>query len=290
MKKINTIVLDIDGTLLNYEKRISPLTKQALIRVQEHGVKVILASGRPSSGMKRFAQELEMDKHHGFLVSYNGACVLDCQTEKLLYAQAIDFHVATELLNHLKGFEVIPMITHQNYMFVNDVFAGMIHTSAGSDEEKVNIIRYEARGGNYLLCEVEDLADHVDFPLFKVLIAANPNYLQVHYQDIMAPFKDQLNCVFSAPFYFEFTDKGIDKAGTLRNVLVPRGLNPENMMAFGDGHNDISMLRFAGVGVAMGNAETDVLDMADEITESNNEDGIALKLYEYFPDIFKDKV
>lgn len=289
MNNLNTIVLDIDGTLLNREKKISPKTKAALIRVQEHGIKVILASGRPTSAMKQFAHELEMDKHHGFLVSFNGACVVDCESDTILYAQPILPTVGKDLLNHLKQYDVIPMIGHEKTMYVNDVFNGMINTSSMFNKtgELTNIIQYESRGGHYLLCEVEDLAEFVDFPLFKVLIAADPAYLQANYQAIMAPFSQQLNCVFSAPFYFEFTDKGIDKATTLQNVLAPLGHHQEQIMAFGDGHNDLSMLEYAGIGVAMGNAEKEVLEIANQITASNNEDGIALTLYEAFPDLFK---
>lgn len=229
-----------------------------------------------------------MDTHHGFILSFNGAYLMDCQSETLLYGQPINAEVTTLLLEHLKQYDVIPMVSDDRYMYVNNVFGGMIDTSQMFNEpgHKTNIIEYESRGGNYLLCEVKDLPSFVDFPLYKVLIAANPDYLQEHYQAIMAPFKEKLNCVFSAPFYFEFTDRGIDKAATLQQVLGPLGHHQDNMMAFGDGHNDKTMLMYAGVGVAMGNTEPEVLAIADEITLSNDEDGIAVILHAYFPELF----
>jgi len=82
--KVKVIVLDIDGTLLNSEKRISDLTKNALIQAQENGVKIILASGRPTVGMLALTKELEMDKHHGLIVTFNGFPVFNFQSHENL--------------------------------------------------------------------------------------------------------------------------------------------------------------------------------------------------------------
>ena len=92
---------------------------------------------------------------------------------------------------------------------------------------------------------------------------------------MMEPFKDTLSCMFTADFYFEFTANGIDKAKALDTVLIPRGYKREEMIAFGDGHNDASMVKYAGIGVAMANAKLAVKEQADFITLSNEEDGVA---------------
>lgn len=87
---IKAIVLDIDGTLVTTEKVISKKTRDILIKAQENGIKVILASGRPTRGMWHLAEELELDKHNGYLVSFNGARVTDCETKEVLFNQALD--------------------------------------------------------------------------------------------------------------------------------------------------------------------------------------------------------
>ena len=143
---------------------------------------------------------------------------------------------------------------------------------------EINIIEYESRGGKFKLCEKEDLAAFADYPLNKILTAGDDDYLQEHYQEMMEPFKDTLNCVFTAPFYFEFTARGIDKAKALDTVLRQMGYTPEEMIAFGDGHNDATMLEYAGIGVAMGNAVDALKDIANEVTSSCDEDGIAESL------------
>ena len=127
-----------------------------------------------------------------------------------------------------------------------------------------------------MLCEKKDLAAFVDFPLNKILTTADPQYLKAHYQEMMEPFKDRLSCMFTGRFYFEFTARGIDKAKALDAVLSPMGYSPEELIAFGDGQNDASMLAYAGRGVAMANGVEELKEKADEVTASNDEDGIGI--------------
>ncbi len=181
------------------------------------------------------------------------------------------------VLEHMKKFKVKPMIDKDDYMYVNNVYDCMIQFR-GKD---FNVIEYESRGGNYKLCEVEDLAGFVDYPLNKILTTSDPEYLQEHYLEMMEPFKDKLNCMFTAPFYFEITAKDIDKAKALETVLKPLNIKQDEIIAFGDGHNDISIIKYAGIGVAMENAVPDLKEIADEITLSNNQDGIAETLIKH---------
>lgn len=279
---IKVIIMDVDGTLTNQQKEITPKTKQALIKAQQQGTLLVLASGRPTSGLIKFAKELRMDEHHGLLVSYNGSKVLDVETMEVLFNETMSIMQEQAVLQHMKKFDVIVMIDKDDYMYVENVYDCTIH-----DKEKaVNIIEYEARGGNYKLCEVDDLASFVHYPLNKILTAGDSTYMQQHYQEMMAPFKGMLNCMFTSSFYFEFTAKGIDKAKALDTVLSSLGYKREEMIAFGDGQNDISMLQYAGIGVAMENAVSQLKAVADEISESNENDGIASALYRHMPEIF----
>lgn len=274
---IKAIVLDIDGTLLNTGKIISEKTKQALIAAQEKGIKVILASGRPTTGMLELAEQLEMTKYEGFLVSYNGARVTDCLTKEVLFNQAMSIETGQAILEHLKNFDVIPMIDKEDYLYVNDVYSGMLDLPDGA----FNIIEYEARGGNFKLSEIDDLAAFATFPINKILIAAQPEYLQKIAPALHAPFDEIVTAAFSAPFYFEFTDKGIDKAKALNTAFPEMGIHSENIIAFGDGHNDRSIIEYAGIGVAMGNAVDALKEIADDVTLSCDEDGIAAGLEKY---------
>ncbi|SKA74090.1 hypothetical protein SAMN05428976_101344 [Clostridium sp. USBA 49] len=281
MSNIKVIIMDVDGTLTNSKKVITEKTKDALIKAQENGALLILSSGRPISGLMDFARELKMDKNHGLLVSYNGSKVINCETNEVLFNETMTVKQGQAVLEHMKKFDVKPMIDKGDYMFVNDVFNCYIQYQG----EPFNIIQYEARGGKFKLCEKDDLAAFADYPLNKILTAGDPEYLKEHYKEMMEPFKDTLSCMFTAPFYFEFTAQGIDKAKALDTVLIPMGYKKEEMIAFGDGHNDISMVKYAGIGVAMENAVDDLKEIADFITLSNEEDGIAYALSKYIDDL-----
>ncbi|WP_077865261.1 Cof-type HAD-IIB family hydrolase [Clostridium saccharobutylicum] len=277
MSNIKVIIMDVDGTLTNSKKLITETTKDALIKAQDNGAILILASGRPTSGLMDFAKELKMNENHGLLISFNGAKVVDCETNEVLFNKTMSVKEGQAVLEHMKKFDVKPMIDKGDYMYVNDVFNNQIH----NNDELFNIIQYEARGGKFKLCEKDDLSAFADYPLNKILTAGDPEYLQAHYKEMMEPFKDTLSCMFTAPFYFEFTAEGIDKAKALDTVLIPMGYKKEEMIAFGDGHNDASMVKYAGIGVAMANAVDDLKTIADEVTLSNEDDGIAYTLSKY---------
>ena len=281
MNNIKVIIMDVDGTLTNNKKIISKKTKNALIKAQELGAILVLASGRPTSGLMDLAKELKMDENNGLLVSFNGSKVVDCENNKVLFNKTMSVEEGQAVLEHMKKFNVKPMIDKGDYMYVNDVFDNTIIYNG----EPFNIIQYESRGGKFKLCEKDDLAAFADYPLNKILTAGDPEYLQDNYKEMMEPFKDSLSCMFTAAFYFEFTAKGIDKAKALDTVLIPMGYKKEEMIAFGDGHNDASMVKYAGIGVAMANAVDDLKAIADEVTLSNEEDGIAYTLSKYIKGI-----
>jgi Cof subfamily protein (haloacid dehalogenase superfamily) len=271
---IKQIVLDIDGTLLNSNRVISPKTKQVLCDAQRQGVRVVLASGRPTRGMLHLAQELDMHKYNGFLVSYNGARLTDVDTNEILFDQPLPQELAQAALERLKDYNLIPMINDDEHMYVHDVYAGVIDVYG----KQTNIIQYEAHGNNFLLQEVQDLAKFATFGLNKILIAGDPQYLKQVADEVYQPFVETLNGVFSAPFYFELTDKGIDKAKALDVVNAKLGIQPQQIIAFGDAQNDLSIIQYAGIGVAMGNASEIVKSAANHITASNDQDGIAVAL------------
>lgn len=274
---IQAVLLDLDGTLLNDQKMISPKTKETLLSLQANGIRIVLASGRPKRGIEPFATELKLEQYGGLIVSSNGACVTDATTGETLFEQAIDRDVARAILDHLTGFDVIPMLNDETYMYVNDVFSGMLELNG----EPFNIIKYESRGGRFQLREEPRLADAIAFPVYKILVAGQPDYLQANVDDMSQPFNQQVTGMFTANMYYEFTDYGIDKARALDHVFQQVGIASDQTIAFGDGHNDRSMLEYAGISVAMDNAVDAIKAIATDVTRSNNEEGIALHLARY---------
>ena len=278
---VKAILLDIDGTLTNDRKEITETTKRALMIAQQYGIRLVIASGRPSRGIFPYGDQLDMREHHGIFVCYNGARVVDCETGKVLVDITIPVDLSKAVLEHMKKFDVKPIITHGSHMVVEDVYNCMVKDG----DRTFNVIEYESRMNGYRLMETEDLAAYTDFPVNKILTAGDSDYLQAHYKEMAAPFEGKLSMMFTSNFYYEFTALGVDKGTALKKAMEQLDISPEECIAFGDSENDIPMLQFAGTGVAMGNAQQGVKDIADEITDDNNHDGIARSLARHIPQL-----
>jgi hypothetical protein len=276
---LKAIVLDMDGTLLNSEKIISPKTRAKLIEAQEKGIKLVLASGRPIQGLLEFAEELEMDKYEGFLVAYNGSLAYDVKTKEILHDQSFSMEFANKMLDHLTQFDIVTMVDQDDYKYVNEAF---FNYRGDVPKEFLNVVHYERNVGHFKICEVDDYSKIIDRPVNKILTLGRPAYLQENYKNLTEPFKEHVTNIFSTPYYLEFNPKGVEKGHTLEVFLSDLDIYPENVIAFGDGQNDRSIIEYAGVGVAMGNAAQEILDLADEVTLTNDEDGIVEVLNRYF--------
>lgn len=279
-QNIRAILLDIDGTLTNDDKVITPRTREALLKCQEKGVVLVLASGRTANGLSRYAADLDLAHHGGVLVCYNGAKSLNCETDQVYFEQSMTVEQGKRVLEHMKQFDVAPVIDHGEYMYVNDCFFTIERNG-----ETWYILEYEAHSNNYKLCEKHDLAAFADWRINKILNAGQPEYLQQVAEEMAAPFEGELSSMFTAPYYFEFTPLGVDKVRALKDTFEALGISPDEVMSFGDAQNDLTMIKWAKIGVAMGNAVDAVKAEADYVTGTNNEDGIADALEALVPEL-----
>lgn len=271
MGKIRFIAMDVDGTLVDQDKKIRPFTKETLLKAQEAGYTLILASGRPENGLQSYRKELEMDRYGGLLVAYNGSKVIQVPGDKVLYNQALTHEATMKVLDHVKNFEVTVMIDNGSKLFTENL-------------DGVNVAK-EAKNNALEVVRVDDLKAILNGDLNKILTSGKPEYLRSVFDELYAPFRSELNCMFTAPFYVEFTARNVDKGFALKHVLTSLGYERRHLIAFGDAENDLSMIDFAGVGVAMGNAVEPLKAIADHVTLSNLEDGIAHALLNYLPEL-----
>ena len=148
---IKVIVLDIDGTLTNSVKEISPLTRQALVKAQEKGYKLVLASGRPTIGLQKFVKELHLDENNGILISYNGAVVSNAQTKEVYFSNLLNKDRAIDLVKHLKKFPgLVPVLEEGEYVICEDCFNDTI-LYKGKD---FKVLQYEARMNTMMIHEI----------------------------------------------------------------------------------------------------------------------------------------
>lgn len=257
-KKI--LILDIDGTLVNSKKEITPETLKYLTMIQEQGHIVALASGRPYPGMKQYVEALSLEKNGGYVLAFNGGMVIECASGRVVYKNAIPSRYAKPLYdfaieNH------IGMVTYDG----NKVITG-----TDTDE----YMEFEARLNYMELCRVDDFCGYVDFDMIKCLMTAEPEHAEVCEKKLRDMLSPQLNVFRSEPFFIEITTNGVDKAESVARLLEILGMKREQCICCGDGFNDKTMVEYAGIGVAMGNAQDVVKEVADYVTASCDEDGI----------------
>lgn len=273
------ISLDIDGTLTNSEKIITERTKRYLTDFQENGGRVILASGRPTAGIIPHAKALQLDRFGGYILSYNGGCAIDCGSGDILFMQKLPLEIIPGICEIIKDYPV-GINTYEG----NDIIAG---------NEINEYTRLEARINGMGIKFTEDFPSYVNFDINKCLLSGDPDVI-LGLEKILSEKYGEFAGIFrSEAFFLEIVPKGIDKAASIDRLLSMTGFRTEECIACGDGYNDISMLRYAGLGVAMSNAKPPVKEAADYVTLSNDEDGIAhllkkLKSYQALPRAVKN--
>lgn len=255
------IVLDLDGTLTNSKKEISPKTKETLLNIQEEGKKVVLASGRPTPGIIALAEELKLEEYGGFILSFNGAKITNAKTKEVILNETIPQEFIRDI--YLSSLEYgIGIFTYTD----SQIIAGNGTDEYGRLESKINHLP---------IMRVDNFLDFIDFPVNKFLMTGKPELILEVQTNLRKKFGEQLNIFRSEPFFLEIMPPAIDKAASLEKLLQMIGKDKSQMICCGDGFNDASMIEFAGLGVAMKNAQEEVKKLADYITLSNDEDGIA---------------
>lgn len=261
------LVLDIDGTLTNSRKEITPSTKEAIQDVMRRGHKVILASGRPTPGMRRYEQELELEKYGGYLLSYNGGRVVDCRSGEILYQRMLP----RTIIPGLYGF------AERNHCGLITYLGSTVISAFEPDE----YITWEAHINGLPVRPVEHFVDFVDFDVHKCLMTADSDRAAVFEKELQEKYRDLVSIYRSEPFFIEIMPRNVSKGTSLERMLEAMGQRRENTICCGDGFNDISMIRYGGVGVAMGNAQPEVKAAADYITATNDEDGLVQVIHEF---------
>ena len=260
-KPCRLLALDLDGTLTNSQKEITPHTKDVLMKMQEAGVRIILASGRPVYGIMPIAEQLQLNQYGGYILAFNGGRIIDCKTGDILFSKDLPADVPAKLMAQARKYNTA-IVTYENADLITEM-PNDVYVNKEAFINKMNV-----------KC-VDDFASYVDFPVNKCILMAEGDYLAEVEPKVKAAFGDELSIYRSEPFFLEVMAKNIDKAESLGKLLEILGLDREVLVACGDGHNDCSMIQFAGLGVCMSNGQPPVKEAADYIAPSNDEDGVA---------------
>ena len=264
MNSIKMLALDLDVTLTNSKKEISDKNVEYIHKAQEAGVSIILASGRPVIGIKSVADRLNLWKSGGYILAYNGGQIIDCLKGKDLLKKTIPSEFNHDICEIINRYKVYPLT-------YNDI--GVI-----CENSTDKYVKREAYNNGIDVIKVGSLEREVSEPVVKFMVVGKPEELNKAYNYLKILFEGKLNVFFSEPYFLEITPLGIEKASALENLSNMLGYTSINMMACGDGLNDIPMLQYAGISVAMENAYEETKKYADFISYSNENDGVALAI------------
>lgn len=254
------LALDIDGTLTNTQKDITPETLKKIIEVQEKGHVVAIASGRPLPGIRKIADIIQLDRFGGYVLAFNGGRIVNYKTGEVVYQAALDNEIVRDIYDYcLKA--GCGMVTYDGD-----------HVITGTDID--GYMTFEASINHMELMRIDDFKEYIDFPLNKCLLTAEPDKAEKIEEELVSRFGDKVTIFRSEPYFVEIMPQNVHKATSLEKLLGVLNMDVRDLIACGDGYNDLTMIEYAGVGVAMANAQDIVKKHADYITLSNDEDGL----------------
>jgi Cof subfamily protein (haloacid dehalogenase superfamily) len=283
------IAIDIDGTLLKTDKTLSPSTIKAIKEATQKGVKVILATGRPIQGVEKYAKELNINSEEDYGIACSGAFVQCLGTKKVLFESTLSYddlqflyNMAQELkitLNILLQKEDLILtptlnLTTQLEAMLSNLNMKIIDFNALNKDIVINRAVYINENASFTE-HLRNLIKRNNYSLTLPKVSSGNDELVLDKDNLPEKLFNRFTVLRPSYNTLEILSKGVSK-GTGVNLIAERlGIKQEEIICIGDSGNDIAMIEYAGLGVAMGNASPHVKEMADFITLSNEEDGVA---------------
>ncbi len=266
--KYQLVFTDIDGTLLNKDRELSELTIAEVKRITP--IPFVLISSRMPKGMRHLQHQFGNISTP--LIAYNGGLVLD--GDKILHSTFIDNSVLEATINKCVNTNIHLSLFYADEWYVQsmDYWAKReenntkVTPTIKSHLEVLNDWKKEGKGAHKIMC------------------MGNANEIDVLYKTLENEFSDEIMLYRSKETYIEISHKSISKKTAIEVLLssIYTHLSMENIIAFGDNYNDIEMLKAVGLGVAVANANNEVLKAAKKVTDTNKNDGVAKFLQQLF--------
>ena len=261
------IALDMDGTLLNSEKKLTDRVKSAISQAKNKGVHVVLASGRPTEGMMPTLVELGLDTNEDFVLSYNASLILKVASKEVISSAILTGADVKEL------YKIAQQLNVNIHAFSVD--KGLITPK----ESEYTQVEATLNGIDFSLFDFNELDDNE--AILKVMMIDAEDHLSKVIEQLPTYLQDKYSCARSTPFFYEFMNPKSHKGFGMAALCKHLNLSPDQVIAMGDGGNDKEMIEFAGLGIAMENATDDVKSIAQHITSSNDDDGVAKAIEEF---------
>lgn len=264
---IKLVAIDIDGTLVNEEKVVTPKVHQAIQTAIDQGVKIVLCTGRPMEGIRPYLEELGLQNEEDYVISHNGACITRTDSHEVVEEVPLQLADLRELYEFGKNFpaDICTLNEEDFLLLVEDPQTASISKRMSDESDTVNM--------KLDLVTIDDLNEQSQ--LLKLLYVGAKEELDVIEAAFPADYRDRFYIVRSQDFLIEIMVKGTNKGTALEKLAKHLGFTMDEVMAIGDGENDYEMIHAAGLGVVMANGTKRLLTIANQVTLSNQEDGVA---------------
>lgn len=254
--KYKMIAVDMDGTLLDSQKNIAPATVNAVKRVVEQGVLFVIATGRSVRGVAKYQQTLALP---GPLIVYNGAMIVSGSDGEVLFEQGLKLEDARRIFDLGQRYATTMCVWAGNRLYANRL------------DERIAKYQELARLKAILLSDFNELPP---VSVSKILWIDEPERIGQFERELREDMFDEVTFCTSQPTYLELFNSQVSKGAAIAKIGELYGIDREEMIAVGDGLNDLSMIEYAGLGVAMANADPQLKASAQYIADSNDNEGV----------------
>jgi HAD-superfamily hydrolase, subfamily IIB len=262
---IGLVAMDLDDTLLRDDWTISPRVVKAIQRAREQGVKITLATGRMPISARPYAEQLKLDVP---AITYNGAMIQQVLSGEILFRRVIPSPLASEIVQDVlqKGFYV--------QVYLKDRVVTSQLKKWSRNYSRISSVHIEEADLPILLSEEPEGVE-------KILLMAEESDLDRLAPSLGQRYGEKVHITKSKSCFLEMIDCKVNKGVALASLAEKFGIAQKDIMAIGDSFNDLEMIKYAGLGVAMGNARREIREQANIVTATNQEDGVAQAIERY---------
>lgn len=285
------VIIDLDGTLLNSYGDVTEYTKQVINKVQDKGVEIMIASGRPIDSIKTIAEEINSTK---YFIAGNGAIIYDIKNDKIIYEKYIPRSKVLEIAKVCEENNISYNIYTEESIITQDLKYNVLYyykENLKKDANKIttiikvdSILEYVKKEEN-LKCLKITVCDE-NQTIFRSIIRRLRAIENIDVMDVShmsrKVFKHGTEDITIEYFYTEISSTQVNKWQAIKYLLPILEISPEEVIGIGDNINDKQMIENAGLGVCMGQSTPVIKEISDKITDSNIDDGVGKVLYEIF--------
>lgn len=257
------MAVDVDGTLLDSKGVLTQKTQEAIKQGVESGLVFVISSGRPIQGVEQLNRKLNLDLP---FITYNGAMVVMGKSKEILYEQKLSQKDAKSIIELGEKYKTTVIVWRDNKLFVNEINENSKRYGELTETEPI------------LINDMEEITEN---GVTKILWFDEVDSIEKYQAEVGELLSTEINYHTSQPWFLEFVHKKASKAIAMEKIGEYYGIEQCEMIAVGDGFNDLSMIEYAGLGVAMGNSREEIKKKANYVTLSNDEDGVAHVIYKF---------